>query len=393
MTGKAPSMQEEMAKFSGFTTNNGATVAADDKDTKTSSADVDLSTDERNAGVTIAGGEARQGGKQADSKSAKIELTADEEAAAIEKAGTALGLKDGEDLTVDEKAEALTEALKAKKETSKSGSPESSRVKRAQDGRRRAEARAARAEQKTSDLERRLAALEAGGKALLTGDTKDGKPDTKDKEPDPKDFEFGEVDPKFIRALTRWEVRQEMAETSKTQETKQRGSAQERAAAEFAEKKLAFEDAGLDAFDDFQEVVMDTVGLPKSDPAAWPLSATIGQLLFESEQGAQIAYALASDPKEAKRVDKLTTAQQRLWFARQEAKFSSDEDANKGGKDEQADDTRGTGDRQQQIQTRQVSKAPPPPRRNNGGSGNKQVSAATTDFRAFEAMAIAPDRR
>jgi hypothetical protein len=30
-------------------------------------------------------------------------------------------------------------------------------------------------------------------------------------EPDPKDYEFGEVDPKYIRALARWEVRQELA--------------------------------------------------------------------------------------------------------------------------------------------------------------------------------------
>lgn len=387
MTGKAPTVEQEMAKFSGFTTHDGATVAPADPANRRGSEETPPADKKDAAGAK----DEKSGGKGA--APAKVELTDAEETAAIAKASE--GLAEGDELTDSEKADALADALTAKKTAAKPGNNESDRVKRAQEGRRRAEARASRAEGKTADLERRLAALETGGvKAPLTGATKEDKPDTQDKEPEPKDFEFGEVDPKFIRALARWEVRQELAADAKKQQTKQQGSRKEQAEEEFAEKKQAFEDAGSELYDDFQEVVLDTVGLPKSDPAAWPLSATIGQLLFESEVGAQIAYSLASDPKEAKRVDKLNPAAQRLWFARQEAKFSSDEDANKGGKDETDDEeARGTGANRQEAQPRQVSKAPPPPKRNNGGSGNKQVSAATTDFRAFEAMASQPARR
>lgn len=383
MTAKAaaPSVADEMAKFSGFTTNNGETVKADT--TNKGPGDSNLSDEERAAGVKIVGEEAPRG--KADEKTetkapaAKVTLTDEESDAALTKARTDAKLGDGEELTKEEEDEALLAALATKKESAKP--PVNDRVKRAQEGRRRAEARAAAADRKSADLERRLAALESGGKAPLTGDTKKANDGTSDKEPDPKDFEFGEVDAKFIRALARYEAKQEIAESSKTQQDKSRNAEQERAQVEFTEKKAAFEDAGLEAFDDFQEVVMDTVTLPESDPAAWPLSATVGQLLLESEHGPAIAYQLASDIKEAKRVNKLSAAQQAAWFGRQEAKLSSETDG-KGKESEGA-----TRQEPKQAEPRTVSRAPLPLNRGRGAGGNKQPSAATTDFAAFEAMA------
>lgn len=388
MTGKAPTVAEEMAKFSGFTTNNGETVPA--SKTTTAPGATDLSDEERAAGAKVVGGkEARATGAGAKPAAApvKVELTDEEADAALEAARAKLG--EGEELTPEEEDETLATALDAKKAAAKPNTDPNSRVQRAQAGRRRAEARAARAERELDDIKRRLAAIESGGgKAPLTGDTKAGKPAASaSAEPQPKDFELGELDPKYIRALVRWENEQADAERSQNQQTTQQTAAQQRAAEEFNEKKAAFEDAGLELYDDFQETVMDTVGLPKSDPAAWPLSATLGKLILDSEAGPHVAYLLASDPKEARRVDKLDAAAQMRWFFQQEAKFSSDKGAQNAGGTQEQDDTAG---RHVQIpQTRQVTKAPPPPQRNRGGSGNRTVSAATSDFAAFEAMANA----
>lgn len=387
MNTKAPTVADEMAKFSGFTTNNGETVAKET--TTTSPGKTDLSDDERKAGGKVVGGEARKTTDTA-TKPAKVELTDAEADAALAAAQDAAG--EGAELTTEEQDEALAAALSEKQNKSKQPSG-NDRAKKAQEGRRRAEARAARAESTNAELLRRLEALEKGT-TPLTADKKGGKDDTTTKEPDPKDYELGELDVKFIRDFTRWEVRQELANHSKNEETQQRASVKERAEAEFKVKLEAFEDAGAAKYDDFQELVIDAAKLPKSDPASWPLTALVGQLILESEVGIDIAHALASDHKEANRVAALSPAAQRLWFARQEAKFTPDE--GEGGESEgtQGKEAAGSRDTTQQTQgNRKVTQAPTIPKRNTGASGNRTVSGATTDFRAFEAMAAQPAKR
>lgn len=382
MTGKAPTIEQEMSKFKGFSTNNGETV--DPKDTVKGPGDDSLSAEERAAGITVI--DEKPGA--AAPKEVKPELTDAEKEAALEKARTTLGLNDDEELTDAEQKAALAEALKDKtKSTGKGKSRDQDPAVRRANGRARAEAARARALEATNrSLEARLAALEAkGGTLTPQGDAAKGDDD---KEPDPSKFELGELDPKYIRALARWEVRQELADKSKSEQTKRLSSAQEQAAAEIAEKRAAFEEAGNERFDDFQEVVLDTVALPKTDPAAWPLSATIGQLILQSEFGPEVAYALASDPKEAKRVDKLSDAEKQRWFFRQEAKFEAEKSAasDASGEHEEADSGRAAP--QEKPAQRTGTQAPPPPRRRNNGAGStSQVTPATTDFAAFEAMA------
>jgi hypothetical protein len=391
MTGKAPTIEQEMAKFKGFSTNNGETV--DPKDTVKGPGDDNLSAEERAAGIKIIdetpGAAAAAAAKAANEKG---ELTEAEKTAALDKARTVLKLEDDEELTPEEETAALAEALKEKGKTAGKGKnkDEDVRLRRANGRARAAEARAREAETRLSTLESRLAAVE--GRGTLTADGKPAKAED-DKEPDPSKFELGELDPKYIRALARWEVRQELADASKTQQTKQLNSKQEAAAAEIAEKRAAFEEAGYDRFDDFKEVVLDTVRLPKSDPAAWPLSATIGQLILNSEFGADVAYALASDPKEAKRVDKLSDAEKQRWFFRQEAKFEAEKAPAAASGDEQDEDSGRETNPEKPVQ-RTATQAPPPPRRRNNGAGSTSaVSPATQDFAAFEAMARAPARR
>lgn len=381
---KPLTVEQEMAKFSGYTTNNGETVAPNDPNQRQGSTSADLSPEERAAGAKIVGGkEARaQGNKTSANESAKVELTQAESDAVLE--ALRADLQEGEELTDEEEAAALAEALTEKAAKAKTKNGPNERIARFKAARSKAEARAARAEARADTLEARLAALESGGTKPLDSATKDGKTATKDAEPDAKDFEFGEVDPKYIRALSRWEVRQELAETQKTQQTQQQTAEQRRAAAAFTAKREAFEDAAFGLYDDFKEVVLDTVTLPDTDPDSWPLSVTLRDLCFDSDQGPRVMYALASDPKEARRVEKLTVSEKQRWFFKQEAKYEAEAAS---GEQEEVED--GATRQQQQLPARQVSKAPPPPKRNNGGSGNKTVSSATTDFRAFEALASA----
>lgn len=371
-----PTVEQEMSKFKGFTTNNGETV--DGETTRKGPAERNLSPEEEAAGVTIAGA-----AKAAETT--KVELTDEEKTAALDKSRTALDLKDDEELTPEEETEALAAALKEKGKASgkDKNKTEDVKLRRANGRARAAEARARAAETRLGTLEQRLAAVE--GRGTLTADGKPAKADD-DKEPDPSKFELGELDPKYIRALARWEVRQELADASKTQQTKQLNSKQEQAAAEIAEKRAAFEEVGFERFDDFQEVVLDTVGLPKSDPAAWPLSATIGTLIFDSEFGADVAYALASDPKEAKRVDKLSDAEKQRWFFRQEAKFEAEKTSAAASGEKEQDDTGRTSTPKPAQRT--ATNAPPPPRKRSNGAGSTSgVAADTQDFAAFEAMA------
>lgn len=390
MTVKAPTVEQEMSKFKGFSTNNGETV--DPKDTVKGPGDDNLSAEERAAGITVI--DEKPGAAAAGKAETKVELTDAEKDAALDKARTVLALKDDEELTPEEESAALAEALKEKtKGAGKNKARDQDPAVRRANGRARAEAARARALEATNrSLEARLAALEAkGGTLTPQGDAAKGEGD---KEPDPSKFELGELDPKYIRALARWEVRQELADASKTQQTKQLTSAQERAAAEIAEKRAAFEEAGTERFEDFQEVVLDTVGLPKTDPAAWPLSATIGQLILQSEFGPEVAYALASDPKEAKRVDKLSDAEKQRWFFRQEAKFEAEKKASADASGEQEEADSGRAAPQEKPAQRAATQAPPPPRRRNNGAGSTSaVTPATTDFAAFEAMARASTAR
>ena len=59
----------------------------------------------------------------------------------------------------------------------------------------------------------------------------------------------------------------------------------------------------------------------------WPLSETLGSLIQESPVGYDIAYALASDLKEAVRISKLSAAKQAAWFGVEEARLTDEDGA------------------------------------------------------------------
>lgn len=232
------------------------------------------------------------------------------------------------------------------------------------------------------EFEARLKALET---RPLTGD---GKPAiTIDKDaPRATDYEFGELDAGYIRDLAVHETRKAIAAERTTQTAASQTEAQRREAQELKIKADKFGAAGLEAYDDFEEVVME--GAKNGD---WPLSKTFGDLMFDSDAGTHIAYYLATHAKEATRIMGLSPTAQAAAFGRLEAAFSSTSSDATEQQEDQDETTPGQG-KVPAVKTPTLgntTKATPPPKHAARGAGGKtQVGADTKDFAAFERMAM-----
>lgn len=220
---------------------------------------------------------------------------------------------------------------------------------------------------KLRQAERDLQALQErmveSSNRVLTKDRDDTKKDSSDR-PKPEDFEFGEVDSRYIAALVSHETKQALRAERERSDTERRQQAEERKAAESNERLKEFLDAGSEKFDDFDEVVLDS-----ARNGEWPMSDTIGELAVASDHGYDVLYHLATNPKEARQVYGKSPLEQAAYFGRLEAKFSASSAAkpDKGVK---------------------TSKAPPPVKTARGANGKFQASPDTTDFKAFEALAM-----
>lgn len=218
--------------------------------------------------------------------------------------------------------------------------------------------RATDAEKTRADrLQAQLDALKSG-KAPLTEDK--GAAKGGDAPPDPSAFEYGELDPKYIAALARHETKAALADHAAGEETTRQAAAADAKRQETVEKSDKLVRAGLDLHDDFDDVVMQGAREGK-----WDLSPTLGELILDSEFGPQIAYELASDPAESRRINKLTPSQQAAFFGRQEAKFEAAKAS-------------------QTSKTSKTPQASPPPKLPRGGSGSNTVGADSSDFAAVE---------
>lgn len=368
-----PTVADEMAKFTGFSTLDGEVVAADKENLNptTGKASDDGKPAEKKADDNTGAEGAAKAGKPA----AASKLTDEESEAAI----AALDAKLGREANDGEIADALAAATAEKNKGADGAKPKKTvqdRINKSIKAQRAAERRADAAEARAAAAE---AALARGDTKPLTGDTKPANDDG-EAAPDPKKFEFGELDAGYIRALARYEAKQELAADRQTQQKNQQTAQEREAAAKFKENLAAFEDAGADKYDDFEEVV-----LQGARDKVWPLSESLGALLFESDHGPDIAYMLASDVKLAKEVFGKTALQQAAWLGRQEAKLS----AGTGAKVE--DDKPGKSEDTGKTETK-VSKAPAPVQRARGQGSNSSVPGDTTDFAAFEANWNAQNR-
>jgi hypothetical protein len=169
--------------------------------------------------------------------------------------------------------------------------------------------------------------------------------------PNPDDFEFGDADPKYVTALVQHSVkialdndRSQRAESEATQETVRAWEAAQSA----ARTKYA----------DYDQVV--TEGAAAN---AWPCTREMAQALHTSELGGEVAYHLASNPDEARRIASLNPISQIRELGKLEARLGVAEASPKP----------------------KPTNAPTPPSNGARGAGGRfEVAPDTDDFAAFE---------
>jgi hypothetical protein len=235
------------------------------------------------------------------------------------------------------------------------------------------------AERRADEAMRRLDALEARLNGTATAaTTTSAATSATEGAPDPSTFEFGELDAKYIRALARYEAKQEVAAERAAQAKTQQTAEQARAQREFQTKADALAETGSAKYEDFNEVVMEA-----AKAGEWPMSETIGSLVLDSDVGADIAYHLATHPDEARKLFGKSPARQAADFGRLEAQFSSATDADDSDEGESED---------KPVKVVKTSKAPAPPEKKARGTGTRTGSPDTQSFAEFEAAVMGGQR-
>jgi len=197
--------------------------------------------------------------------------------------------------------------------------------------RRDAERRAEAAERELDEVRKRIPAPEAP------------------KEPKASDYTYGEEDAAYIHDKAKFEARQEYETAEQERAAREHG---ERVEKTWDDRQVAF---AADKPDFFDKVAAND--LPISPPMAIAIKT--------SENGPAVAYHLATNPDEARRLAALDPIAQVREVGRLEAKLEQPASPNTPN-------------------TKTVSDAPPPPQPLRGQGGRFQVAADTDDFEAFE---------
>jgi hypothetical protein len=180
-----------------------------------------------------------------------------------------------------------------------------------------------------------------------------------DERPNPDDYEFGEADSKFIADLSRFEVRQELAEQRREDALKSEVQQVETT----WKDNIAKPDIAT-RYPDFDEKV--SKGADRGD---WHLSPLGTVMVKSSEVGADVAYHLASNPEESKAIAAMPPYEQAQAIGRLEGRFLYAQQPEK-------------------KPAKLASDAPEPPeQRSRGAGGRFQVEADTDDFGSFDKMA------
>lgn len=192
---------------------------------------------------------------------------------------------------------------------------------------------------------------------------RDGKPIPskevveQDNAPNPDDYEYGETDPKYIEAVIDHRVNKGLDAVTKNLAQREADQAQARA-------WEAAQEAARAEFDDFDVVI---AAKDEAGAIAWDCSPIMAQTIKSIPDGAKLAYQLAIDPAESKRIAALPEPLQLIEAGRLMARF----DATKSVPAKQ---------------TKTATDAPKPPETVARGAGGRfTVAADTDDFAAFEA--------
>ena len=169
-----------------------------------------------------------------------------------------------------------------------------------------------------------------------------------DQEPRPDDYEFGEADSRYIADLAKYESRRQFAELQSQQAFEAEIQAIEsRWSAAIQSEEITSKYA------DFDQKV--TEGAAKG---TWDCSPLGALLIKNSEVGPDIAYHLASNPAESKRIAALDPSEQLLEIGRLEGRFLYAREAAQN----------------EAPKPKLVTDAPPPPADRSRGAGGKFVS-------------------
>lgn len=177
------------------------------------------------------------------------------------------------------------------------------------------------------------------------------EPEDADPEPDPADYRYGETDPGYTKELGKWSARQEFARLSQESEQRTQARTVEQS---WNERQQAFAKDKADYYDQVNRQDL-------------PITRPMADAIRTSDAGPAVAYHLATNPDEARRIAGLTPLAQIREIGRIEARLETP--------------PRG------QIKT--ASDAPPPPTQVRGQGGRFAISPDTSDFAAFEKLADA----
>lgn len=182
------------------------------------------------------------------------------------------------------------------------------------------------------------------------------------KAPNPDDFDLGETDPAYIKAVIAHEVKKGVDAAKQGMAQDLHVQAEERA-------WEARQDAARSDFADYDQVVnsTDAEGAPK-----WPCSMDMAAAIRTSDAGGYLAYHLASNPEEARRISALDPHSQVRELGKLEAKLEA-------ARAPKADP--------EQPKPKTATSAPKPPENQARGAGGRfEVAPDTDDFAAFEAQ-------
>jgi hypothetical protein len=154
---------------------------------------------------------------------------------------------------------------------------------------------------KQRQAERERDELRAEIDRLKAAAPNDNQPqNTELKEPNPADYEFGEADPKYLRAVAKFEIKQELAQAdAQRQQNEQRQRVSHMANELDSQWQKKIEEGGK-KYQDFDEVVLESAAAGE-----WPCPPLVAMAISASDHGHDIAYHLASNPDEATKLANL----------------------------------------------------------------------------------------
>lgn len=177
--------------------------------------------------------------------------------------------------------------------------------------------------------------------------------------PNPDDYEFGEADSRFIADTATFYANQAYERRAREAEaTAQLREVESRWAGAISNEEI------VQQYPDFQEKV--TEGANKG---SWDCSPLMALMIKSSDVGPHIAYHLASNAAESKRIAGMVPIEQALEIGRLEGRLAAEKSA------------------KSPAAPRVASNAPPPPQRTRGAGGKFAVEADTDDFAAFDKYA------